>query len=326
MELSGNTEVTLLLTAPLIADQQSRAEILTASEYVKLRRLLTKFALQPADLLNNQTNLPADIKTLVEADRYQQLFARMFELTQAIERWRSRDIWVIGHTDEQYPERFVERLKEHAPPALYGCGDAALLNSGGLAVVGSRNVDPELISFTESVGRVAAEAKRVVVSGGARGIDQASMRGALEAGGRVIGILADSLERAVKHREHRDLLMAGQLVFITTFDPSAGFNVGYAMQRNKLIYALADAALVVNSDLETGGTWAGAVEQLEKYHFVPVYVRASGVKSEGLEALERKGALPWPYIPTAEVLNDFMDRAACWTHTAEGSAEQMSLI
>jgi predicted Rossmann fold nucleotide-binding protein DprA/Smf involved in DNA uptake len=30
---------------------------------------------------------------------------------------------------------------------------------------------------------------------------------------------------------------------------SAGFNVGNAMQRNKLIYALADASLMVSSDL-----------------------------------------------------------------------------
>src|SRR5260370_3099961 len=45
------------------------------------------------------------------------------------------------------------------------------------------------------------------------------------------------------------------------------------MRRNKLIYALADAALVVNSDYEKGGTWAGAVEQLEKLHLVPMYVR-----------------------------------------------------
>ena len=34
------------------------------------------------------------------------------------------------------------------------------------------------------------------------------------------------------------------------------------MQRNKLIYALADAALVVNAEKDKGGTWNGAIEQL----------------------------------------------------------------
>lgn len=190
------------------------------------------------------------------------------------------------------------RLKKHlrgdAPPVLYGCGDAAILGTGGLAVVGSRHVDDALVKYTESIGRLAAAARCTIVSGGARGIDQAAMRGALEAGGKVTGILADSLERTAMNREHRNLLIEGQLVLISPYDPSAGFNVGHAMQRNKLIYAFSDAALVVSADYEKGGTWAGAVEQLEKLRLVPVYVRTPGEGSRGLEALRKKGALSWP--------------------------------
>ena len=153
--------------------------------------------------------------------------------------------------------------------------------TGGLAVVGSRQVDDALVEYTEGIGRLVAKARRTLVSGGARGIDQAAMRGALEAGGKVAGVLADSLERTAMNREHRNLLMDGQLVLISPYDPSAGFNVGNAMQRNKLIYALADAALVVSSDYEKGGTWAGAVEQLEKLQLVPVYVRLERGNREG---------------------------------------------
>jgi predicted Rossmann fold nucleotide-binding protein DprA/Smf involved in DNA uptake len=91
-------------------------------------------------------------------------------------------------------------------------------------------------------------------------------------------------------------------VLISPYDPAAGFNVGHAMQRNKLIYALADAALVVNSDYEKGGTWAGAIEQLERLRLVPVYVRSNGETAKGLEALRRRGALPWPNPVTPEEL------------------------
>ena len=129
--------------------------------------------------------------------------------------------------------------------------------------MGSRNVADDLISYTEDVGRLAARARRTLVSGGARGIDQAAMRGALDAGGTVACVLADGLKRAATRREHRDALMAGRLVLICPYDPAAGFLVGHAMQRNKLIYALANAALVVSAEFEKGGTWAGAVEQLD---------------------------------------------------------------
>jgi predicted Rossmann fold nucleotide-binding protein DprA/Smf involved in DNA uptake len=128
------------------------------------------------------------------------------------------------------------------------------------------------------------------------------MRGALEGGGKVAGVLADSLERTAMNREHRNFLMDGQLVLVSPYDPVAGFNVGHAMQRNKLIYALADAAIVVSSDYEKGGTWAGAVEQLEKLQLVPVYVRSNGETGMGLGALRRKGALPWPNPKTPEDL------------------------
>jgi len=160
-----------------------------------------------------------------------------------------------------------------------------------------------------AVGRLAARAGKTLVSGGAKGIDQAAMRGALEGGGRVCGVLADSLEKTTMNREHRNLLLDGQLVLISPYDPSAGFNVGNAMQRNKLIYALADTSLVVSSDLNKGGTWAGAVEQLDKLKFVPVFIRSTGESSAGLDGLRKKGALPWPNPQDVDSFEDVFNVA-----------------
>jgi DNA processing protein len=58
------------------------------------------------------------------------------------------------------------------------------------------------------------------------------------------------------------------------------------MQRNKLIYALADTSLVVSSDFNKGGTWAGAGEQLDKLKFVPVFIRSSKTESEPLAPVD----------------------------------------
>ena len=128
------------------------------------------------------------------------------------------------------------------------------------------------------------------------------MKGALEAGGRAVGVLANDLERAALNPDNRQDLMDGKLVLACPYDPLSRFFVGQAMERNKFIYALSDAALVVNTDFGRGGTWQGATEQLKKLRFVSVYVRSRGETSEGLEGLRDRGAKPWPEPETPKAL------------------------
>ncbi len=307
--ISANTQAILLLTAPLIVGRgTSSPDLLSPGEYKRFARHLREIKHQPADLLSpDAVDLVCACEPVIEKSRLQRLLGRGFLLSQVIERWQARAIWVVSRADADYPRRLKVRLREDAPAVLYGCGDIGLLETGGLAVVGSRNVDDSLIEYTMAVGRLAARADRTIISGGAKGIDQAAMRGALEAGGKVSGVLADSLEKTAMNREHRNLLIDSQLVLISPYDPNAGFNVGHAMQRNKLIYALSDASLVVSSDLDKGGTWAGASEQLDKLRLVPVYVRSTGEVSDGLDALLKKGAIAWPNPQDADALQLVFD-------------------
>lgn len=305
LTLSSNTQAVLLLTSPLIAGKSPRnSDLLTPAEYKRLAKQLREIGREPSDLLTD--SLPQIAEACAPAlspDRLKGLLGRGFQLSQAVERWQARAIWVISRADPEYPPLLKKRLHSDAPSILYGCGSPTGLNQGGLAVVGSRNADDDLLSYTLEVGQLAARADRAVVSGGAKGIDQYAMRGALEAGGRVIGVLSDSLERQALNRDHRNMIVDGQLTLVSPFDPGAGWNVGNAMQRNKTIYALSDAALVVSSDVGKGGTWTGAVEQLDKYRCVPIYVRSRGEPQAGLAALKKKGALDWPNPADADALN-----------------------
>jgi hypothetical protein len=92
------------------------------------------------------------------------------------------------------------------------------------------------------------------VSGEARGIDETAMLSALEHQGTAIGVLADRLLRAATSAKYRKHLMVNNLVLVSPFNPEAGFNVGNAMARNRHIYCLADAAVVVSSTRDKGGT------------------------------------------------------------------------
>lgn len=317
-DLSPNAQAILLLTAPLIVGRRGRSgrpktaakraqtanpKPLSAAEYRDFARRLRAVQREPADLLGSgATETLCASGTNLDGERIRWLLGRGFLLAQAVERWRTRALWIVTRADPDYPKRLKVRLRENAPPVLYGCGDPTILNGGGLAVVGSREVSEDLIRYAEDVGRLAAGARMAIVSGGARGTDQAAMRGALEAGGRSAGVLANGLERAALNRGHRNFLMDGRLALVCPYDPAARFLAGHAMQRNKLIYALSDAALVVNSDRGRGGTWAGATEQLDKLRFVPVYARADGERSEGLEALLGRGAEAWTNPTTPDGL------------------------
>ena len=311
MLLSPNTQAILLLTAPLITGRAGPpAKLLSPGEYKRLARLLREMKREPADLLTDDGGaLVQSCRVIVEETRMKRLLGRGFLLTQAVERWQSRAINVMSRADHEYPRRLKTRLREDAPAILYACGNIQLLESGGLAVVGSRDADETLVEYAVDIGERAARAFITVVSGGAKGIDRAAMRGVLEAGGNAIGVLSDSLEKAAMNRENRNMLIDDRLVLVSPFDPNAGFNVGNAMRRNKLIYALADASLVVSSDLDKGGTWSGAVEQLENLRYVPIYVRSSGALSRGLTALQKKGARPWPNPHDTPAFRALLDQA-----------------
>jgi DNA processing protein len=293
--LTANTQAILLLTAPLVAGRGDLAvKMFSLGEYNKLARLLREKQKQPADLIGA---VAGDVIELCArqfgTERLEVLLGRGFLLSQAIERWSARSIWVISRADPAYPKRLKTRLKEDAPPLLYGCGDLTLLENGGLAVVGSRHVDEDLIRYTEGIGKLAAEAHRTLISGGAKGIDKAAINGALQSGGEAVAVMSDSMERAVVARENLEPIMDHRLLLVSPYDPAAGFNVGNAMQRNKVIYALADAGLVVTSDFEKGGTWTGAIEQLERFHFVPVFVKTGNNAGRGNAALIHRGGRPW---------------------------------
>ena len=310
-DLSANTQAILLLTGPLIVDpraasRRAGAQPLSHGEYGRLAGWLHKVAASPQDLLGtNATELLSELGGDFDVERLKRLLGRGFLLAQATDRWRARAIWVVSRADDGYPQRVKDVLKKKAPSLLYGCGDPNVLESPGLAIVGSRNADAGALAYARQVAQRVARMGRVVVSGGARGVDQAAMAGALECGGRTVGVLSDRLERTSMSRDHRNLLLDERLVLVCPYDPQAGFHVGQAMQRNKLVYALADAGLVVDATVNKGGTWAGAIEQLDVFAR-PVFVRDTGGPSEGLRALRGRGARPWPDEADEEAMTELL--------------------
>jgi predicted Rossmann fold nucleotide-binding protein DprA/Smf involved in DNA uptake len=226
-----------------------------------------------------------------EAERVIQLLARGGSLALELERLAARGIWCVTRADDAYPARLRNTLKHQAPAVLFGAGELAVFHKARVAIIGSRNLDERGQSLAQALGGMCARISAVVVSGGARGTDRIAMQAALEAGGSAVGALADSLEKTVRQPDVREFITDGRLTLLTPYQPDSGFSVGAAMGRNKIIYGLADYAVVVASDYEKGGTWAGAVEAL-KAEWCPVFVSSGADAGAGNKELVKKGALP----------------------------------
>jgi len=239
-----------------------------------------------------------------EAARYVGLLARGGQLAFELDRLRSRGVWVVTIADDAYPPGLRERLGDSAPPVLFGSGDASLLRTGGIAIVGSRDAGRAATGFTEHFA-AAARGGTPVVSGGARGIDATAMQAAFAAGGSVVGVVPEGVERRLREASTRSTVAGGQALLISPYHPLAAFSAGAAMGRNKLIYALSDVAVVVSSAEGSGGTWTGALEAL-KGGWVPVFVREGPGAPDGNRALISLGGHPLPdeFVPETVTATD----------------------
>jgi predicted Rossmann fold nucleotide-binding protein DprA/Smf involved in DNA uptake len=294
-----DTQAVLLLCGTFAKESVPGMKPLGLREYNAVASWLARQGRRPADLLRtSEEPIPDGEPGLPQRERLQALLGRGVQMATAVERWQRLGLWVISRGEACYPERLRRNLRSAAPALLYGAGDIARLGQGGLAIVGSRDVDEEVLSFTRQVAERCAGVGVQVVSGGARGVDQAAVLAALEAGGGAVAVLADRLDQTATSREAKEWIRRGALTLVTPYEPEGGFTVGKAMGRNKHIYALADYGLVVRFTREQGGTWAGAVEQLGQHKPgstpTPVFVRTAHNPEDGCRELCRRGALPFP--------------------------------
>lgn len=287
--LSPTAQATLLLTSYFSKSSNESAKPLSNAEWGRFALWLKEKSITPADLLvdDPQALLQGWHDTRISVERIIELLKRGHSLALAMEKWQRAGLWVVTRSDAEYPKRLKQRLKKDCPPVLFGCGNKDLLNSGGLAVIGSRNASDPDLAFTDQIGAKAAAENIAIISGGARGVDETVMIGAMRQGGMVVGVMADRLLRAATSSKWRKGLMEGHVVLVSPFYPEAGFNVGNAMARNKYIYCLADSSLVIHSG-KKGGTLSGAQENLKKA-WVPLWIKQTTDKDAANADLVVKG-------------------------------------
>lgn len=287
--ISTDAKATLLLVSQLRQKANEDTRILAPTEYDDLMTWMDSQSLSLTDLLNME-KVESGLDGLPGRDRIANLLSRRLALSVSLESWSSQSIGALCAKDSSFPVKWIEKLKR-VPPIVFVAGNLDLVNKGGVAIVGSRHIEKSAEEFTQKLGKSCAALGVQVISGGAKGVDQIALTSSLENGGTAIAVLADSLSKATLSPVYREFLRNGSLLLLSPYDPEAHFMVGNAMARNRLIYSLSDIAVVVNSDAKTGGTWAGATENM-KNGWAPLYVRSSENPVQGNVELIALGGTP----------------------------------
>ena len=307
-DLSDDAMGILMICGEFGKSSETNVRPLSLKEYNKLAFWLKNNGFTPNDLIKGKAIDTLDHEPgIINISRLEQLLARGASVAFAIERWTNKGIWIVCRSDNAYPKRLRHHLGLQAPPILYGVGNQELVDGGGLAVVGSRNVDEAGANFTAKASARAVEQGISVISGGARGVDQIAMQSAFDADGLVVGVLGDGLLKKSLKPEMRESIKSRRLSLLSPFHPETGWKVYNAMNRNKIIYALSDYALVISAEYKKGGTWQGAEEELRRDNSVPVFVRMDGEVPKGNHELSKKGGIPLTKqllrLPFTEILS-----------------------
>lgn len=223
------------------------------------------------------------------ADRILRLLRDESLLHHYISRGKRLDCVPVTRVTDGYPLILRQRLGQDSPGTLWGKGDLSLLNHPAISLVGSRELCPENHAFAQAVGRYAAGQGLVLVSGNARGADRTAQEACLEAGGRVISIVADELW---KHP------LRERILYLSEEDYDSPFTAQRALSRNRCIHTLGRLVFVAQSGYEKGGTWDGTAKNL-RFGWSPVVCFRDG-SAASLE-LEQMGA----YLIDADHLEDF---------------------
>lgn len=193
------------------------------------------------------------------------------------------------------------RTLPQPPTHVYIKGE---LPEEGVALVGSRRASPWARAFARRLARALAEAGVWVVSGLARGIDAEAHLGALEAGGRTLGVLGSGLDR-IYPPEHQAL--AARMDLLSELPFGTGPKAEFFPRRNRLIAAIVKAVVAVEAGEESGAliTARYAFELGKEVLAVPG--RPTDEGSKGANRLIQDGAYP---VLSPEDLLDYLGLSA----------------
>jgi len=170
-----------------------------------------------------------------------------------IERVTSQGVRLITVLDEDYPENL--KLIFNRPPFIWVRGELEPRNLRAIAVVGTRQATEEGRAAAARLARGLAQARVIVLSGLARGIDTAAQAATIEAGGRTVAVMGTGILAPVYPAENGELaerIVGTGGAIVSQFWPQAPPRKANFPRRNVVMSGMSAGTVVVEAAATSG--------------------------------------------------------------------------
>lgn len=228
-------------------------------------------------------------------------------LCNSLEKALKAGYGLITYIDKDYPEEL--RHIAYPPPYLFLRGDRRLLGYPvKAAIVGSRESTPYGMNVAANFAHELADNGVCIVSGGARGIDTAAIRGAMRSGMRVIIVVGTGIDvdYPPENAELFEKVAKSGGLIVSEFPMGMGPLRENFPVRNRIMTALSESVTVVEAAEKSGALISAshAAEQGKTVFAVPGNIDSRN--SVGVNNLLRDGASF--ALSGSDILYELMDR------------------
>ncbi|MBR0368662.1 MAG: DNA-processing protein DprA [Clostridia bacterium] len=316
MNFNDDGYAAMLLTMALSPDREEYARPYTVQEFRRLEAAVRKSELRrPGALLTSDISALMIYLGLTEEEGYRAytLLHRTVPLSYALESLARQGIDVVTCYDADYPARLRRKLDAAAPPFFYRCGNPALLNGPAVAVVGIQGIktDNQVREVLDRLVRDAARCGYTVITGGELGVSRVAAKLAGDCGGALLDVLGGGMAEHVHADGIAELIATDRAAAVSLVHPETLFTIPHAAARNRVLFSLADAVFVFNTDGRRG---EGEILQSRCCDWVYAWEG-----SPQCRALIARGAIPMSSVKNTP----FEDMSRHWNSS---NAEQLNMF
>jgi len=212
---------------------------------------------------------------------------------------------ILTRQDAEYPDRL--RNIFDPPVVLYVLGKLpAIDEEPTVAIVGTRLCTPYGAKSAENIAFRLVSRGLTVVTGLAKGVDSAAARGAIRAGGPIIGVVGSGLDIVYPPGNEslfEDVVSNGAI--ISEYPPGSAARPVHFPARNRIISGISLGVLVIEAPKKSGAliTAARALEEGRDVFALPGNIDAKN--NEGSNLLLREGAIP--ILSAEDIIGEYAD-------------------